>query len=111
VEAITGRPLRISYHATVRRDCTPGRLPSVRVLKFPTSGILTAKAVDLTTSRVAGCPKLKTPAQFIFCQSRAGYIGRDRVRYEVTSETGRVAIYDVTITVRAARSRPESRHT
>jgi hypothetical protein len=95
----------------VRKDCSPGRLPAIRVLKSPTSGTLTAKVVDLTTSRVAGCPKLKTPAQFIFYQSRAGYIGRDLVKYEVTSETGRVSTYDVTITVKAAPSRPENRET
>ena len=35
--------------------------------------------------------------------ARAGYAGPDHVKYEVTSENGEVATYDVTITVTAAQ--------
>ena len=44
----------------------------------------------------------------IFYQARAGYTGPDEVKYEVTSENGEVATYDVTISVKAppAQSKP-----
>jgi hypothetical protein len=102
VEVPTQKLLQLSYHASAHRDCTPGRLPTIRVIEPPTSGTLTVKVAELTTTRVVGCPSLKMPARVIFYQSRAGYVGPDHVKYEVTSENGEVVTYDTTITVTSA---------
>ena len=56
---------------------------------------------ELTTDKIPGCPTLKTPAQVVFYTANAGYTGPDHTKYEVTSENGEVATYDVTITVKA----------
>jgi hypothetical protein len=64
--------------------------------------MLTVRVAELTTTRVVGCPQLKMPAQVVFYESRAGYVGPDHVNFEVTSENGEVATYDVKITVKAA---------
>jgi hypothetical protein len=102
VEATSGKAVQLSYHASAHKNCTPARLPTVRVIEPPTSGVLTVKVAELTTARVGGCPQLKTPARVIFYEARDGYVGADHVNYEVTSETGDVATYDVKITVKAA---------
>jgi hypothetical protein len=64
--------------------------------------MLTVRVAELTTTRVVGCPQLKTPAQVVFYESHAGCVGPDHVNFEVTSENGDVATYDVKITVKAA---------
>jgi hypothetical protein len=63
--------------------------------------MLTVRTAILTTDKITGCPPIKTPARVVFYQARAGYTGADHVDYEVTSENGEVATYDVTITVKA----------
>ena len=102
VEAISEKSVQLSYHASAHKNCTPARQPTIRVIEAPKSGTLTVRRAVLTTDKVAGCPGLKTPAQAVFYLAHAGYAGPDRVKYEVTTENGEVATYDVTITVKAA---------
>jgi len=101
VEATSEKPVQLSYHASAHKNCTPAPLPTIRVIEAPKSGILTVRKAELTTDKVAGCPAVKVPAQVIFYQARTGYAGPDHVKYEVTSENGEVATYDVTIAVKA----------
>jgi hypothetical protein len=97
------KPVQLSYHASAnKKNCSPASLPNIRVIEAPKSGTLTVRKAVLTTDRVAGCPGLKTPVQVVFYLARAGYAGPDQVKYEVTSENGAVATYDVAITVKAA---------
>ena len=102
VEATSDKPVQLSYHASAHKNCTPAALPTIRVIESPKSGTLTVRRAVLTTDKVAGCPGLKTPAQAVFYLAHAGYAGPDHVKYEVTTENGEVATYDVTITVKAA---------
>ena len=102
VETTSDKPVQLTYHASAHKNCTPGALPTVRVIEPPKSGVLTVRRAVLTTNKVVECPGLKTPAQVVFYQARAGYVGTDHVSYGVTSENGDVAAYDVTITVKAA---------
>jgi len=102
VEATSEKPVQLSYHGSAHKNCTPAPLPTVRVMEPPKSGMLTVRRATLTTNKVAGCPAMKTPAQVVFYQARASYEGPDHVKYEVTSENGEVAIYDVTITIKAS---------
>ena len=102
IDATPDKPVQLSYHASAHAaDCTAGALPAVRVTQAPKRGMLTVRKAILTTDKVAGCPPIKTPAQVVFYQARAGYTGPDHLDYEVTSVNGEVATYDVTITVKA----------
>ena len=56
----------------------------------------------LTTDKVAGCPKLKIPAQVVFYRARDGSAGPDHVVDKVTSSSRAVETFDVTITVNPA---------
>ena len=102
VEAVPDKPLQLSYHASAHKStCTAAAAPTVRVIEAPQAGYLTVRQAELTTDKIPGCPTLKTAAQVVFYTANAGYAGPDHTKYEVTSENGEVATYDVTITVKA----------
>ena len=77
-------------------------LPMISVIEAPKSGMLTVRRGELKTDQVAGCPGLKIPAQVAFYQARAGATGSEHLVYEVTTSTGEVGTYDVTITIKDA---------
>jgi hypothetical protein len=58
VEAIAGKPVQLTYHASARKDCTPSPPQTIRVTQAPKG-----RSPDNTTGKVAGCPKIKVPAQ------------------------------------------------
>ena len=76
------------------------------MLQPPKFGAVTVRHGILTTSKIAGCPNLKTPAQTLFYQSKANYTGPDHVVYEVTSANGEVVTFDITIDVKAGPMPP-----
>ena len=86
--------------ATVVPIGKPAPLPRVRVTEVPKLGISTVRRAVLMTDKVEGCPQIKVPAQVVLYEARAGSAGADHVAYEVTSENGEVATYDVAITVK-----------
>ena len=102
VDATSAKPVQLGYYASANKDCTPAPLPKIRVVAAPKSGTLTVRRGELKTDQIAGCPGLKTPAQVVFYQARAGMAGSDHLVYEVTNPTGEVGTYDVTITIKDA---------
>ena len=62
--------------------------------------MLTVRRGEVQTDRIAGCPGLKTPVQVVFTGC-VNYTGPDHAKYEVMPESGVVATYDVTITVKS----------
>ena len=102
VQAVPDKPIQLSYHASAHtKTCEAAAAPTVRVIEAPQAGYLTVRHAELTTDKIPGCPTLKTAAQVVFYTASAGYTGPDHTKYEVTSENGEVASYDVTITVKA----------
>lgn len=108
VEAIAGKPLQLSYHASAHKsDCAPAPLSTFDVLQPPKLGVLTVRKGTLTTNKLPGCPGLKIPAEVVFYRGREGSAGPDHVIYKVTSSGGEVEVYDVTVTLNPA---PASNH-
>lgn len=103
VEVIGATPLPLGYYASANKNCTPAALPTLRVTQAPKHGALTAKRAVLATSKIAGCPDLKIPAQVIFYQSRQDYVGPDHLAYEITSANGEVKSFDISIEVKPGR--------
>ncbi len=103
VEATAGKPLQLTYHASAHKgDCKPAPLVTFDVLQPPKLGLLIVRKALLTTNKVPGCPGLKIPAQVVFYRGRDGSAGTDHVVYKVTSYSGEVETYDVTITLKPA---------
>jgi hypothetical protein len=101
IEVPAGKAVQLTYHASANKNCAPAPPPTVRVTQPPKGGALIVRKAMLTTDKIAGCPKLKTPAQVVFYQARADYAGPDHVGYEATDSNAEVASYDVSITVQA----------
>lgn len=107
-EATWAKPVQIGYYATARKDCVAAPPPTIRVIQAPKSGTLTIRGGDLVTSSVAGCAKLRTPAQVVFYQARAGITGADHFAYAVVGSDGKIDGYDVTINIREPPKAPIS---
>ncbi len=99
-DVTSAKPTQLGYYAAAHKDCTPAPLPKISVIEAPKSGTLTVRRGELKTDQVAGCPGLKTPAQVVFYQARAGAVGSDHLVYLVTNPTGEMATYDVTINIK-----------
>ena len=109
IEASPDNPVQIGYYASAHKsNCTPAPLPTIRVIEAPKSGLLTVRRALLTTDKIAGCPGLKIPAQVVLYQARAGATGSDHLVYEVTTATGEVGSYDVTINIKEASEKGKS---
>lgn len=99
VEAVPGKSLRIGTYGTAnKKDCTPARVPTIRVIEPPSSGSLTVRLAEAKMDNVANCPTIVIPVQFLTYIARADG-QKDRVVYEVTSADGEVATYEVTIDI------------
>jgi hypothetical protein len=98
--AISGKEVRIGLFARADvKECKPLLAPTVRVLASPGHGSLSIRTMTLITERYPDCPHLKLPAQVIFYQSSANYVGSDEASFNVTSDDGRSSAVSITITV------------
>ncbi len=102
VETVAGASTQIGYYGSAKKGCAPAPAPTLRVVKPPKHGVLSVKSGTVTTSRIANCPNLRTPAQVVFYQGNGDYQGADEVAYEVTNFDAEVAVYNISITVKPA---------
>ena len=66
VEAISGTPIRLSYHASAHKNCAPAQPPDIKVSEPPKSGTLAVRNGTLATSKVEGCGRISVPVEVIF---------------------------------------------
>ena len=100
IEAEPGKPVQLGYYAQGHKDCSPSKLPIVRVVEAPTLGTLTVRPGELKTDRVPNCPSLNIPAQVVSYQARNSTNASDHVMYSVTYPNGEIALYDVAIHIK-----------
>src|SRR5262249_46485904 len=100
IEAEPNKLLQVGFYAQANKDCSPSKLPIVRVVEVPILGTLSVRASELKTDRVPNCPNLKVPAQVVTYQARANATGTDQVKYSVTYPNGEIALYDVSIRIK-----------
>ena len=71
-----------------------------RVIEARKAGTLAVRRGELKANTSPGCPELRMPAQVAFYHARACAIGSDHLVYEMTTSTGEVGTYDVTIAIK-----------
>ena len=109
VEAVPGKPVGIGVYGTAnRKDCSPSRAPTIRVIESPASGSLSVRLSEATTDKIAGCPAIKVPAQTLVYTAKVD-ADTDRIVYEVTSANGEVATHQVTIKILPRPTSPDIR--
>jgi hypothetical protein len=97
-----GKPdtdINAGIFATVRKDCTAGPLPVVRLLTPPAHGKVTVKQGKLRATNVKNCLGMELPAFVAIYRSARDFIGQDRFTLEVTGSNGKKQIQQVTVTV------------
>lgn len=101
VETISGTPIRLSYHASAHKNCTPAPPPTIEVTERPKAGTLVVRRGVLATDKLESCGPVRLPVLVVFYNPKESYVGPDHVIYDIKDSNGKVITYDVTIAVKA----------
>ena len=102
---VKGKPdtnINAGIFATIRKDCTAGPLPAVRLVTPPAHGKVTVKQGKLRATNVKNCLGMELPAFVAIYRSERDFAGQDRFTLEVVGANGRTQIQQVTVTVMQA---------
>ena len=102
---VKGKPdtnINAGIFATIRKDCTAGPLPAVRLVTPPAHGKVTVKQGKLRATNVKNCLGMELPAFVAIYRSARDFVGQDRFTLEVVGANGKTQIQQVTVTVMQA---------
>lgn len=94
-----GRDIRIAVFASIKPDCTAGRLPTVRLRQPPGNGTVTVKQGRMRTTNFKQCLAVEVPAFVAIYRPASGFSGQDSVVLEIVSAGGKAQLQRFTITV------------
>ena len=106
---VKGKPdtdINAGIFATIRKDCTAGPLPAVRLVTPPAHGKVTVKQGKLRATNVKNCLGMELPAFVAIYRSARDFVGQDRFTLEVVGSNGKTQIQQVTVTVMQSGPRP-----
>jgi len=106
-----GKSARLVIVPNLKKDCSTGPMPEIRVTTPPKFGSLITKAGKLKTPAKYRCPNKDTEAQAIFYQGNAGYTGPDTVVVEIKNSDGEIEKRDIRVTVEAGDKAKEKKET
>ena len=95
----TGKQARLVIVPNLKKDCSLGPMPEIKVTTAPGSGSLITKAGKLKTPAKYRCPNKEAEVQALFYQSKDGYTGSDSVVVEIKNADGEIEKRDIRITV------------
>jgi hypothetical protein len=101
--AAPGKSVRLAIVPNLKKDCTAGPMPEIRVSGAPKNGSLITKVGKIKTPAKYRCPGKEAAVQAIFYQSKDGYTGTDEVTVDVKDSDGNVQTQNIRITVDAAK--------
>ena len=99
---VKGKPdtdINAGLFATIRKDCTAGPLPAVRLVTPPAHGKVTVKQGKLRATNIKNCLGMELPAFVAIYRSAHDFIGQDRFTLEVVGSNGKTQVHQVTVTV------------
>jgi hypothetical protein len=99
VEAIPGKPVQLTYHASAQKNCSPAP-PPMNSRYAASEGPCPDRPQGRADHR-QGCGLSKDQGVGAggFYQAREGYGGPDHISYEATNSDGEIGAFDVAITV------------
>lgn len=101
VKAAPAQPARLGVVGTVKRDCTAGPAPEVRVVTPPKQGTLAVREGKAKAGDIKRCPRLEAAIRGVFYQANAGASGTDEAIYEVRRADGSTQSVTVRIEIGA----------
>lgn len=99
---VKGKPdtnINAGIFTTIRRDCTAGPLPVVRLLSPPAHGKITVKQGRLRATNLKQCLGVELPAFVAIYRSTHDFVGQDNFTIEVIGADGKAQIQRITVTV------------
>lgn len=102
-ESVTsGKAARLAIVPNLKKDCTSGPMPEIRVSGAPKNGSLITKVGKIKTPASYRCPNKEAAVQGVFYESKAGYTGADEVVVDVKDSDGQIQTLTIKITIGAA---------
>lgn len=95
----TGKTVRLAIAPNLKRDCSTGPMPEVKITTAPKNGSLITRAGKLTTPAKYRCPSKEAGVQGVFYQPNAGFTGADEVAFVIKTTDGATDAITVKITV------------
>ena len=102
--AASGKSVRLAIVPNLKKDCSTGPMPEIRVSSAPKNGSLITKVGKIKTPAKYRCPSKEAAVQAVFYQSKDGFTGSDEVTVDVKDSDGNVQTQNIKITVNAAKS-------
>ena len=99
----SGKQVRLVISPNLKKDCSSGPMPEIKVTTAPKFGSLITRSGKLKTPASFRCPNKDAEVQAIFYQPKPGYTGPDAVLVEVKSADGDISKQDIRITVEASK--------
>jgi hypothetical protein len=99
---VKGKPdtnINAGIFTSIKRDCTAGPLPVVRLVTPPAHGKVTVKQGRLRATNLKQCLGMDLPAFIAIYRSAQDFIGQDLFTLEVIGAEGKSQIQRITVTV------------
>jgi hypothetical protein len=99
---VKGKPdtnINAGIFTTIRKDCTAGPLPVVRLVTPPAHGKVTVKQGNLRATNLKQCLGMELPAFVAIYRSAQDFIGQDTFTLEVIGAGGKSQMQRITVTV------------
>ena len=101
--AASGKSVRLVIVPNLKKDCSTGPMPEIRVNGAPKNGSLITKVGKLKTPAKFRCPNKEAAVQAVFYQSKDGFTGSYEVTVDVKDSDGNVQTQTIKITVGAGK--------
>jgi hypothetical protein len=89
VKAVPDHDARVSFYFDIKPDCTPGPLPSIRLVLPPGHGRVTVKRGAVKATNVRQCLAMEVPVLAVFYRGAGDYVGADQFLLEIGWPDGR----------------------
>jgi len=99
VKVQSGKDARVAVFTSIRNDCTPGQLPTIKLKLAPTRGKITIKNAKIRATNLKHCLAVEAPAYVAIYRADSDFSGSDVVELEITEANGKQKIERLTITI------------
>ena len=99
----SGKVVRLVIAPNLKKDCSAGATPEIKIATAPKNGQLQTKSGKLKTPASYRCPSKEAQVQAVFYKSNPNFTGSDQVLVEIKTADGTVEKQDIRITVDAAK--------
>lgn len=99
-----GKVVRLVVSPNLKKDCSTGAMPEIKIVTAPKNGQLRTKSGKLKTPASYRCPNKETQASAVFYKSKSDFSGTDQVVIEIKTAEGTVEKQDIRITVEAPKA-------